>query len=156
MWFNGGDVLRLDDTLLLGYGNHSAHEVANDLQNKTRLRVIDLMLSQANSQLMDALLIVNEGQALCHTNMLHPDSLAYLQELCAVTHISDDQACKATHTIMTEQTAIMSHNCYETEQALYDLGYEVQSIAFDYFQQQGYGPSALILPVMRTAVHASL
>ena len=141
------DTFCVDDCLYFGYGSSSDHAVANDLQSKTGKRVIDLCLQDEYPFLMDAFLPVNEGQALCHPSSMHPDSVSLLAESFMLTTLQDDFSLVPSHSIVLDQTAIVSEQCYDTQSALSSLGYDVLTVDLGFFQDRRLGPRGLILPI---------
>ena len=139
------DTLFINDSILMNYGVNTAIEMANRISSMTGKKVIDLSLRKKESCLMDAILSVNEGQLICDLDLIETNSLSYLTEVYEIIGCKDDPKKKPTHTLMTSTGAIVPENCYETQEQLSELGYDVHTIAFDTFQNIGYGPRAMTL-----------
>ena len=146
MLFNGSaDTIYVNDSILMCYSNNTSLEMANRIGSTTGKKVIDLPLRDPKSQLIDAVLMINEGQLICDIDALDPHSLSYLTEIYEIMNIRDEQSKIPTQSIMTSLGAIVAENCYETQEQIAQLGYEVHCIPFDYFQALGHGPRAFVL-----------
>ena len=146
MLFNGSvDTIYVNDSILMCYSNNTSLEMANRIGSTTGKKVIDLSLRDRQSQLIDAILMINEGQLICDIDALDPHSLSYLTEIYEIMNIRDEQSKAPTQSLMTSSGAIVADNCYETQEQIAQLGYEVHCIPFDYFQALGHGPKSLVL-----------
>lgn len=148
LFFSGStDAILIDGTLYFGYGPSSVHAIANDLSVKTKKPVVDISLKNTARFLIDAIFPINDGQMLCNPNQIDPSSLSCLVDRFSLHYSKDPIETLPTHSIVIDNHAIVSQDCFGTQQLLAGLGYEVSTINLDAFQAHGLGPRALVLPI---------
>ena len=148
LFFSGStDAILIDGSLYFGYGPSSAHAVASDLCATIKKPVIDISLKGSARFLIDAIFPINDGQMLCNPSQVDPSSLSYLADRFSLHDSKDPIETLPTHSIVIDNHAIVSQDCFETQQLFSSLGYEVSTINLDAFQSYGLGPRALVLPI---------